>query len=62
MRLMSFADAEHASKRKQTRKELIEMGQIVAMERGGGADFALLKGEDGRPVYPLIAMLRVSLM
>jgi len=62
---MTFADAEYAGKRKQTRKELflIEMDQVVPWK----GLVALIephypKGEGGRPAYPLMAMLRVHLM
>ncbi|MDN4547980.1 IS5 family transposase [Pseudomonas sp. C32] len=65
MKQMTFADAEYAGKRKQTRKELflIEMDQVVPWN-------GLIKpiepfypkGEGGRPAYPLMAMLRVHLM
>ena len=65
MKQMTFADAEYAGKRKQTRKELflIEMDRVV---RWKGL-IALIephypKGEGGRPAYPLMAMLRVHLM
>ncbi|SEE30542.1 IS5 family transposase [Pseudomonas anguilliseptica] len=65
MKQMTFADAEYAGKRKQTRKELflIEMDQVVPWK---GLN-ALIepyypKGEGGRPAYPLMAMLRVHLM
>jgi len=65
MKQMTFADAEYAGKRKQTRKELclIEMDQVVPWK----GLVALIephypKGEGGRPAYPLIAMLRVYLM
>ncbi|MDD1141009.1 IS5 family transposase [Pseudomonas sp. TNT2022 ID233] len=65
MKQMTFADAEYAGKRKQTRRErfLIEMDQVV---RWKGL-IALIephypKGEGGRPAYPLLAMLRVHLM
>ncbi|MNK92934.1 Transposase DDE domain protein [compost metagenome] len=65
MKQMTFADAEYAGKRKQTRKELflIEMDQVVPWN-----GFIKLiepfypKGEGGRPAYPLMAMLRVHLM
>lgn len=65
MKQMTFADAEYAGKRKQTRKErfLIEMDQVVPW-----AGLIKLiephypKGEGGRPAYPLMAMLRVHLM
>ncbi|GAB3377685.1 hypothetical protein GCM10027514_15310 [Azotobacter armeniacus] len=62
---MSFADAEYAGKRKQTRRErfLLEMDQVVPWS----GLIALIephypKGEGGRPPYPLAAMLRVHLM
>lgn len=62
MKQMTFADAEYAGKRKQTRKELflIEMDQVVPWK----GLIALIephypKGEGGRPAYPLMAMLRV---
>lgn len=62
---MSFADAEYASKRKQTRRErfLIEMDQVVPWK----GLVALIeryypKGDGGRPAYPLMAMWRVHLM
>lgn len=65
MKQMSFADAEYAGKRKQTRRErfLIEMDQVVPWK----GLIALIephypKGEGGRPAYPLMAMLRVHLM
>ncbi|MEC6746894.1 IS5 family transposase [Pseudomonas qingdaonensis] len=65
MRQMTFADAEYAGKRKQTRKELflIEMNQVVPWQ----GLIALIephypKGDGGRPAYPLMAMLRVHLM
>ena len=65
MKQMTFADAEYAGKRKQTRKELflIEMDQVVPWT----GLIALIephypKGEGGRPAYPLMAMLRVHLM
>ena len=65
MKQMTFADAEYAGKRKQTRKELflIEMDRVVPWK---GLN-ALIepyypKGEGGRPAYPLMAMLRVHLM
>lgn len=65
MKQMTFADAEYAGKRKQTRKELflIEMGRVVPWK----GLIALIepyypKGEGGRPAYPLMAMLRVHLM
>ena len=65
MKQMSFADAEYAGKRKQTRRErfLLEMDQVVPWK----PLLALIephypKGEGGRPAYPLDAMLRVHLM
>ena len=65
MKQMTFADAEYAGKRKQTRKELflIEMEQVVPWQ----GLIALIephypKGEGGRPAYPLMAMLRVHLL
>ncbi len=65
MKQMTFADAEYAGKRKQTRKELflIEMDQVVPWK----GLIALIEpyypeGEGGRPAYPLMAMLRVHLM
>ncbi|WP_120995090.1 IS5 family transposase [Stutzerimonas urumqiensis] len=65
MKQMTFADAEYAGKRKQTRKELflIEMDQVVPWK----GLIALIephypKGEGGRPAYPLMAMLRIHLM
>ncbi|MBN4173883.1 hypothetical protein GSU75_01084 [Pseudomonas savastanoi pv. phaseolicola] len=55
MKQMTFADAEYAGKRKQTRKELflIEMDQVVPWK----GLIALIepyypKGEGGRPAYP----------
>ena len=65
MKQMSFADAEYAGKRKQTRRErfLIEMDQVVPWK----GLITLIephypKGEGGRPAYPLMAILRVHLM
>jgi IS5 family transposase len=65
MKQISFADAEYAGKRKQTRRErfLIEMDQVVPWK----GLVTLIepyypKGEGGRPAYPLMAMLRVHLM
>ena len=65
MKQMTFADAEYAGKRKQTRKDLflIEMDQVELWK----GLIALIepyypKGEGGRPAYPLMAMLRVHLM
>jgi len=65
MKQMTFADAEYAGKRKQTRKELflLEMDKVVPWK----GLVALVEphyptGEGGRPAYPLMAMLRVHLM
>ena len=65
MKQMTFADAEYAGKRKQTRRELflIEMDRVVPWT----GLIALVephypKGEGGRPAYSLMAMLRVYLM
>ena len=65
MKQMTFADAEYAGKRKQTRKELflIEMDRVVPWE----GLIALIephypKGKGGRPAYPLMAILRVHLL
>ncbi|MFC6478861.1 IS5 family transposase [Pseudomonas asuensis] len=65
MKQMTFADAEYASKRKQTRKELflIDLDQVVPWK----GLIALIephypKGEGGRPAYPLMAMLRIHLL
>ncbi|WP_258910149.1 IS5 family transposase [Pseudomonas putida] len=64
MKQITFAEAEYAGKRKQTRKELflIEMDHVVPWK----GLVALVephypKGEGGRPAYPLMAMLRVHL-
>ncbi|EKG35944.1 IS1479 transposase [Pseudomonas syringae pv. avellanae str. ISPaVe013] len=65
MKQMSFADAEYAGKREQTRRErfLIEIDQVMPWK-----DLIALiephypKGEGGRPAYQLMAMLRVHLM
>lgn len=65
MKQMTFADAEYAGRRKQVRRErfLIEMDQVVPW-RGLIAliEPHSLKGDGGRPAYPLMAMLRVNLM
>ena len=65
MKQMTFADAEYAGKRKQTRKELFlsEMDQVVPW-KGLVAQIEphYPKGEGGRPAYALMAMLRVHLM
>ena len=65
MKQVSFADAEYAGKRKQARRErfLIEMDQVLLWK----GLVTLIephypRGEGGRPVYPLMAMLRVHLM
>jgi len=65
MKQLSFADAEYAGKRKQTRRErfLLEMDHVVPWQ----GLIALIephypKGEGGRPAYPLATMLRVHLM
>jgi IS5 family transposase len=65
MKQITFADAEYAGKRKQTRRErfLIEMDQVVPWK----GLIALIephypKGTGGRPAYPLMAMLRIHLM
>lgn len=65
MKQMTFADAEYAGKRKQTRKELflIEMDRVVPWK----GLIALIephypKGEDRRAAYPLMAVLRFHLM
>ncbi|MFD2406905.1 IS5 family transposase [Azorhizophilus paspali] len=65
MKQLSFADAEYAGKRKQTRRErfLLEMDEVVPWT----GLIALIephypKGEGGQPAYPLAAMLRVHLM
>jgi IS5 family transposase len=57
---MTFAHIEYTGKRKQTRKQLllIEMDRVVLWK----GLIALLEpqhpdGEDGRPAYPLMAML-----
>jgi IS5 family transposase len=62
---MTFADAEYAGNRIQTRKELflIEMDRVVPWK----GLIALIephypKGEGGRPSYPLMEMLRAHLM
>jgi IS5 family transposase len=65
MKQMTFADAEYAGKRKQTRKELflIEMDRVVPWQ----GLITLIephypKGDGGRPAYPLMTMLRVHLL
>jgi IS5 family transposase len=57
---MTFANAEYAGKRKQTRKELflIEMDQVVPWK--GLIEPHYPKGEGGRPADTLMAMLRTS--
>lgn len=65
MKQMTFADADYAGKRKQTRKGLflIEIDQVVPWN---GLIKLIVpyypKGEGGRPAYPLMTMLRVHLM
>jgi IS5 family transposase len=65
MKQMSFADAEYAGKRKQTRKELflIDMDQVVPWN---GLIKLIVpfhpKGEGGSSGLSLDAMLRVHLM
>lgn len=61
---MSFADAEYAGKRKQTRRERfpIEMDKVVPWK--GFITLIELhcpKGEGSCPAYPLMVMLRVHL-
>jgi transposase, IS5 family len=67
MKQMTFADAEYAGKRKQTRDPqalfLIEMERVVPWK----GLVALIephypKGEGGQPAYPLMATLRVHLL
>lgn len=65
MKQMTFADAEYAGMRKQTRKELFlfEMDQVVPWR----SLIVLInqhypKGDGGRTTYPLMATLRVHLM
>lgn len=65
MKQMTFADAEYADKRKQTRKKLflIEMDQVVPWK--GLINLIephYANGDGGRPVYPLMAVLRIHLM
>ena len=65
MKQISFADAEYAGNRKQSRKELflIEMDQVVPW--AGLIELIephYPKGEGGRPSYPLMSMLRIHLM
>lgn len=63
MKQMTFADAEYAGKRKQTRKELflIEIDRVVLLK----GLIPLIeahypKGEGRRPVFPLMTMLQVT--
>lgn len=65
MKQVSFADAEYAGQRKQTHRErfLIEMDQVLLWK----GLVTLIephypRGEGGRRVYPLMAMLRAHLM
>jgi IS5 family transposase len=65
MKQISFADAEYAAKRKQTRRvrHLIEMDQVVPWK--GLITLIELhypKGRGGRPAYPLMVLLRIHLM
>lgn len=65
MKQMTFADAEYAGTRKQTRKErfLIEMDQVVPWK--GLINLIephYPKGDGVRPAYPLMAVLRIHLM
>ncbi|MFI8384938.1 transposase [Pseudomonas sp. NPDC079086] len=65
MKQISFAEAEYAGKRKQTRRErfLIEMDQVVPWDGFiAWIEPHCPKGEGGRQAYPLMAMLRVHLM
>lgn len=57
MKRMSFADAEYAGKRKQTRCERFLIKGLIAL-----IEPHYPKGCGGRPAYPLMAMLRVHLM
>ena len=62
---ISFAEAEYAKKKKQTRRELFlaKMEQVVPWSRLMEViEPHYPKGEGGRPAYPLMAMLRVHLM
>ncbi len=64
MKQMSFADAEYAGKRKQTRRErsLIEMHQVVPwMGLITLIEPIYPKGDGVCPAYLLMAMLRVHL-
>lgn len=65
MKPISFADAEYAGIRKQSRRErfVIKMDQVVPWK----GLITLIepyysKGEGGRPAYPFTAMLRVHLI
>lgn len=65
MKQMTFADAEYAGKRKQTRKErfLIEMDQVVPwMGLINLIEPHYPKGDGGRSAYTLMAALRIHLM
>ncbi|AZE56884.1 Mobile element protein [Pseudomonas synxantha] len=65
MEQLTFADAEYAGKRKETRKEwfLTEMDKVVPWK----GLIALIEpyfpnGEGGRPAYPLMVILHVHPM
>ncbi len=62
MKEMTFADAEYACKRKQTRKELFlnEKDRVVPWR--GLIALNELQDEGGCSSYPLIVMLRVHMM
>jgi len=64
MKQMTFAEAEYAGKRKQTRKELFltEMDQVPWEGLVALIEPHYPTSEGGRPAYPLMAMLRVHLM
>ena len=65
MSQISFADAEHAGKRKRTRREVFlgEMEQVVPWkELLGLIEPHYPLGERGRRPYPLESMLRLHLM
>ena len=65
MKQMTFADAEYAGERKQTRKErfLVEMDQVLP--RKGLINLIephYPKDLGGIPAYPFMAVLRIHLM
>jgi IS5 family transposase len=65
MSQMSFSDAEHASKRKKTRRELFleEMDQVIPWKALIGEIAPVYpKAGRGRQPYPLEVMLRIHLM